>query len=513
MLHNSPEGTEINPHFGKWKALPHFPNDMNAYCAIIDTTRRIMYYRPTIKQEGLVRTADHFVDPQGKEVRLSAVLLFYSDMVYIHAETEQGNYLIAVPERFAKDTTTIVAQTYKAIVRYTHPPTRPITAADRQIHWVWFRRTPTWRLTEEIVLRAASWIELNPGYRFNLWTNLRDAEELADFLADLPADLRIRYFDRVITVRFAAEFRATVFGWLEEHASAHTEEVFDAVWDSTEPQDMLLKTDFSRNILLTVHGGIYADFNDVICLAPIEPLLEAHAGNYVGVSDSSQLGHASNYFMYAAADNAEWTDIVLRSMETLPEICRGIHRTRALRSARDILRSGLDGSQIDMERVREALRVSPLGIPSITEPHYLQALCLALGIVFEETPLADVFADFIQTIIKKPGRRGKKLTVSAELAALLQKHQEQIAPLLQESDPLFGPAWRLALMDMYLYPVMYRSNLPLFCRERGYPIWLVPFGNLMRYGCMLSFVGHLADGTSYGMDSGRDISIRYLTGK
>jgi hypothetical protein len=444
---------------------------------ITDTT---IYDHPpvTIKNESgtmTSMTSDAFIDLRTKRTYTSVELLSLLQHTGITAHTIEGTFLLCFPPAPLQD---IINAAYRQIIEIVQgfKPSRSVIDADRQVHWVWFRKSPTWRLTNEIVARAASWIELNPTFQgfqstelgstelvdrvknsttftFHLWTSLTDEAELADFIADLTPENRA-YFDR-IHVHYRDDFRKTVFDWLAANVNDETQRMFELIWNSAESQDIVMKTDYSRNILLAVHGGIYVDFNDLVCLSPIEPVLAAHAGGFAGCSDAFGTHHFSNYFMYAAAGNAEWNDIVRRCSETASSIYRMIHDDTLLERAKSVIERLIAGEDVD-------------------DPEILNVLYCGLK--------------------------------------LLRKKQQTVANLrplvtVALTDKPLDQQWRIWFTESALHKIMHITNLPIFCREQGIHIPFIPFSYFGRYTCLLSFIGHIGDGTSCGQDGVRKQSI------
>ena len=64
----------------------------------------------------------------------------------------------------------------------------------------------------------------------------------------------------------------------------------------------LFLTDTIRVIVLNLHGGIYCDFNDTICLYPMKYLLPLYHGTFCVGADSypDQPTLRNNYFIYAS---------------------------------------------------------------------------------------------------------------------------------------------------------------------------------------------------------------------
>lgn len=469
--------------------------DISIYRYVLDTTTMNAYSHPMVCEGNLTRPASCFF-LKNVAVSFETVFQVIQNRKYIHANTIDGSYLICSNEYS-------FANAYKTLVRDSIAfASRPVESSDRQIHWVWFRK-PNYRLTEEIILRAASWIELNPGYQFHLWSSMKDKDECDDFLKDIPVDLFDKYFlSGVITVHYIKEFYETVFSWLKEHTPALVD-IFQQVWDSKERQDTVMKTDYTRNIILAVHGGIYADFNDLLCLDPIEPLLEAHAGRYVGVTDNTSQNNASNYFMYASKGSSEWQDICVRCMNTLPNVRDTIYSNDALCVAIQSIKDMVHEQLPDLDKIQGVLNC---GFNGTYKPkHFIFAIGFALKTALIDTGLGKS----LNALLFKSAHGRMGPTFLSDVATIIRNSNEVLS-LVQS--PLFAPIWRFARTDMYLSSIMHRTNLPIFCRQQNIPIFLVPFGYLIRYGCGLSFVGHLGDATSYGMDPQKKVTMRELMG-
>jgi hypothetical protein len=501
-LHASKEGISINPFFGRWTESGTLPEDLQPYRVIIDVVGERVYDHPFVTSAGMTAPARYFTR-RGEQLAFSETraLIYHDNASYVTVGTVEGNYLVIAPKEIIGDERLLASRAYKAWVKDTcaAPANRAVTDTDRQVHWVWFRKSPAYRLTEEIVLRAASWIELNPGYTFHLWTSVVDAEEMVDFLADLPHDVRSRYFDEGrITVHYREEFRQTVFDWLDEQMPELVG-LFTTVWNSTERQDIVMKTDYTRNILLAARGGIYTDFNDLLCLGPIEPVLEAHAGRCIGVTDNTTLNNASNYFMYAGADSEEWRELTKECTATLPRVYGVIHNAEVYDVVCGAVREMASGrAPTDAEVVRALNQGFPEDGHQVR--HFIHAIAYAIELTKkDDTALSDLL------------RRSAHGRYKPSFIADVTNHVQRIGAGILD-DPAFEATWRFAITDIYLRSIMYRTNLPIFCRQQNKPMYMLPFGYLLRYGCLLSFVGHLGDGTSYGSDPANRAAMRNLLG-
>jgi hypothetical protein len=514
-LHASPEGGRINPFFHKYHPLSSSSISILRYQYVIDTVHGAAYERPFVTVDRLTTPAAYYIPYTGpstvntsqsqshsEKIAPEEIMRRISGLRYYYINTVAGSHLVAhdhyeEPQQVADRAYRTLAGCSIARAR------REVIASDRQIHWVWFRK-PGYRLTEEIVLRAASWVELNPGFRTHLWSSLGGPEELADFLADLSADLRAKYFSGAITVHYHEEFRDAVFSWLADNsAGKDVIETFMQVWESSERQDIVMKTDYTRNILLAKYGGIYTDFNDLLCLAPVEPLLQAHAGACIGVTDNLSANNASNYFMYAGVDCAEWGDIVRRQTATIVDVRAMIYEPGALDIGRQVMLNLLNG-QTGLLPPDSGWRPDWPDARHITFKHLVFTLCLAAR---EITRHQDLY-----TFINRHSHGRMRDDFIGRAGALLSR--PDIAGILRQvvAGEAWGRHWRHARTDMFLNPIMHRSNLPIYCREQEIPLFLHPHGYLLRYGSLLSYVGHLGDASSYGNEAQRKTTMLHLLG-
>lgn len=487
----------------KWTPLPSVPSVSNYKC-VLDTVQNKVYTHPMVTTDGATRQSTYFVSGT-QQYSFADVESAIQGRVYVHTNTIDGAYLLVTATDCMGDTHALCAAAYRTLTSdCIAVASRPVNDSDRQVHWVWFRK-PNYKLTTEIVLRSKSWIVLNPGYTFHLWTSLLDKEELDDFLSELTDEIRLAFLQSV-TVHYKDEFHTTIFDWLREH-TPDLVEVFQSVWDSVERQDTVMKTDYTRNILLAVFGGIYTDFNDLLCLSPIEPVLAAHAGRCVGVTDNTSLNNASNYFMYAAKGCPVWLDITKRCTHTLPFVRGLIYSEQAWTVAKDTIVGMTAGIPPNMETIQN-LFDSDLGKGHSYVPKmFLQSIDLAIRTAFRDTPLASS----IQQNGKHATGRAKESIYISNMISVFQSNASSI--LASIATQSFAQVWRFARTDMYLRTIMHNTNLPIFCREQSIPLFLVPFGYLIRYNCLLSFVGHLGDATSYGMEGPQRTYLHTLFGQ
>jgi len=198
-----------------------------------------------------------------------------------------------------------------------------LTESDKQISWVWFR-DKGYRLPNKIMARAASWIELNPEFKCNLWTDLNNVDELLDFIADLNEKYQQYFLNGRITIKYMDDTKL-IFKEFYEKNKEKLDPRIGAMWDDLFNNrfkiSRLFKTDGFRSIMLNVIGGIYCDFNDTVCFFPMKYLLPLYRGQYFFGSDMgpTAITHRNNYFMYCPLGNEEYLDITLEILKTSVE--------------------------------------------------------------------------------------------------------------------------------------------------------------------------------------------------
>jgi hypothetical protein len=292
---NNPAAASLLPHFNRWKILPHFPPNFLIYAGIIDLTRTKAYHRPFVTTKGLTKRADYFMDISGNQTLLkniSKIMFFYAEMVYIRAHIGDTLYLVATPTHMMSDIHKITTVAYKALMNPS-----PSTFSKRQIHWIYL---PSTIKETEITDRVKTWLDLNPDYRVHVWP-----------ITDSPVYLAKH---TNITIHDVADFRTTVFNWLEDHSSLWAEEMIAALWENRhDPHAARLISAYARNILLATQGGFYVDCAETVCLTPLAAILGSLGGFTAAADNTGSLG---SYFMVAPTDG-DWNDVVVKSVETV----------------------------------------------------------------------------------------------------------------------------------------------------------------------------------------------------
>jgi hypothetical protein len=484
-----------NMFFGKGSYLTTTPkkptyNELGHIIRILDCVKEKMFHRPFETNNGLTMRRGWGVEING----LSTGYLYQFN-------TTEGSWLAILKEKH-DSLDKIAAECYKGFsstMGSFSKATRDVLPSDRQLQWVWFRK-PGYKLTNEIVERAGSWIVLNPGYTFNLWTNLKDAVELDDFIPELRPENR-ELFSK-ITVHYADEFERVVFDWLSsEGINKETIDIMRHCWTSTERQDMVMKTDYTRNIILAKFGGMYADFNDCLCLSPIEPVLERHAGTYLGVSDQIEDSYASNYWIYSTtgSENSDWNTIVKRCLETLPYVKDLIYCPEAFPLAKKVFDQMKNRQFPDMDEIQCYMDSENAKFKSVIT-YNANEFILVLTVAATVKDTTGQVREFIRKNLFKHNKKGY-IANAVNMFSQLDRSIE-----LTEVDFRYGRA------DVYLNTIMHNSNLPIFCRQQKIPMDYLPYNYFHTHSNIMSFVGHLGDNTSFGREITKHFCLRdYIT--
>lgn len=383
------------------------------------------------------------------------------------------------------------------------------------IHWVWFRK-PGYCLTQEIIERASSWIALNPDSRFHLWTDIPTEEDVSDFLKNIKPDWCAR-FRTATTIHLANETEhvmesvlQTLGGDGSDSETAEGLRLLRAEFASTERQARVYKTDFFRLFVLWYHGGMYADFNDLLCLGPIREALAIYGCDEpLGVTDLHDLNHASNYFLYSPARNMHWFDIIKDMVKHFVYLIRMVRDAemedcvkRGVLAALESCASPIHTPQpvSELQNVYRRHELPYIGNEHIPESLWERILFVILVDCVPEPHKSAINARL--DMLKRPARR--RGVTAPTFQTIGSEAMAELRGIIQER---FHASFLFWWVDYNLRVLMHYTNLPIYCRMRQLPLVLLPFGYYFNYCCMMSYVGHIGDGTSYGMDGRKDVHI------
>jgi hypothetical protein len=381
---------------------------------------------------------------------------------------------------------------------------------DPDVHWVWFRK-PGYCLTQEIVERASSWIVLNPGLRFHLWTDIPTLSDVDDFLRNIKPDW-LAQFRAATTIHLRDETYGMMETVMKEMECEETREglnILRAEFESSERQARVFKTDFCRLFVLWLHGGIYADFNDLLCLGPIKEALAIYGTEQpLGVTDLYDLNHASNYFMYCAVRDTHWMYIMKEMIKHFKYLIRMIRdaeiETCVKQAVFKALESCASPTHIpqpvsELQTVYRRNDLPYIGNESISDSLWERILFVILVDCVPQ-PYKSMIDARLDLLKRQRRRRGPEPTFQTLTA-------EQIGELKGVIDEAFHTSFLFWWVDYNLRVLMHYTNLPIYCRMRKIPLSMLPFGYFFNYCCMMSYVGHIGDGTSYGMEGRKDVHI------
>lgn len=383
---------------------------------------------------------------------------------------------------------------------------------DPDIHWVWFRK-PGYCLTQEIIERASSWIVLNPGSKFHLWTDISTNADVDDFLKNIKPEW-LSQFRASTTIHLRDETYSTmetVMSAIECDETAEGLRILRAEFESPERQARVFKTDFCRLFVLWLHGGIYTDFNDLLCLGPIKEAMAIYGMDQpLGVTDLYDLNHASNYFMYSPARNTHWMYIMKEMIKHFKYLINMIRDAEMETCVKQAVFKALESCASPTHIPQSVSELQTVyrrqELPYIGNEHINDGLWERILFVILVDCVPDPYKCWINArldMLKRSQRRrrGASDPVFQTLSA------EQIAELHGVIDGAFHTSFLFWWVDYNLRVLMHYTNLPIYCRMRKIPLSMLPFGYYFNYCCMMSYVGHIGDGTSYGMDGRKDVHI------
>jgi len=177
----------------------------------------------------------------------------------------------------------------------------------QHVHWIWMRIDE--RVLDPKIIRrnCASWFALNPPDEvvFHLWTNLRDSDELAEWLANVPDDDKLMFLERT---------RVYCIDETCKQFEGHSIDLSDNVCNPST-KDLFMMTDVLRLVILKNHGGYYADFNDVLCLCPLKTIAQPKHDIMLVYEGSKWQRAMNNFFVYAKKSSPEFDRILSEIVE------------------------------------------------------------------------------------------------------------------------------------------------------------------------------------------------------
>jgi hypothetical protein len=374
------------------------------------------------------------------------------------------------------------------------------------IHWIWFRK-PKFKLPNAIMKRASSWICINPQFKFILWTDLQDYTELLDFISDIDEDYKELFMKEKIKVIYHKEVIRFINNFMRKQGKNYT--LLLDIFNRKKKHEIIYKTDYLRYMILYEMGGIYTDFNDCICLYPMTLFLTFYENDFIFGRDSSEIHKQfdyNNYFIYTKKENKELLDFMIKSLDNLEQLTLFINDSILIKKAITLfldIMMDIKKGEFNLEKYKN---------------EYLKTF---LGTIY----LKPEFKDFIIIEIKK---RNITHEIFIKYLEYIKDYEENISDILEAYIKLgkigkydldidiiskfFNYNYESNLDEfvfintsIFLNIIISTTNLPFFIhRTNKTNVKSIDNCYLLKYMTYLSFIGHLYDSTSFGIDKKYD---------
>lgn len=416
-----------------------------------------------------------------------------------------------------------------------------LSDSDKQIHFVWFRK-PNFKLPNKIMYRVNSWIYLNPDFKFNLWTDINDARELNDFISELDDHNKQIFVDK-INVIYKNDVLNFVNEFIELHKNELSEfesETFISLFNENTKHAIIFKTDLLRNMIIVHCGGIYADFNDTVCFYPMKYILPNYKNNFLVGVDYNDYMTISNYFLYCDKLNARFLKYTIKTLNIFKHVYNATISIDLFYFYKNIAKRILDKLVLDRKFVLNDF--FSIGINNIDtlfqdlstqekNPFYkdIQALPDSIKMLpflhfieefarlHPEYEITNETTELFKKILRnsqinfinktyrvKNRRKFKEITVlhtDAQTVDYKNKYEEMC------ETKEFANYHYHNLIHYILRTVMNYTNIPYIIRKfYDDDFCIAPYNYFFRYINYITLMGHLGDGTSYGIDKNYSIS-------
>jgi hypothetical protein len=389
-----------------------------------------------------------------------------------------------------------------------------------QINWVWFRKNNK-KLTSEITERATSWIIINPNSKFHLWTNLKDNDEWNEFISEIKDEIKELFIKNII-VHYYDETMNLVLKVMEEYKNSkyYDEESYKLLYNeftSVYKNALIFKTDIIRLMILYEYGGVYADFNDCLCLSPIKNIFAIHnIKKPLGVSDNNDLNHASNYFLYSPRQSEEWKNIMFEMMHDSKYIVCFLKNIEMKNETKkfclDLILQMCENDfyvENDENKYDKINKINTIYEDIFNKLPYLGNTPRPITTYYWKIFIYSIIHNILDDENSK--ETVKKLLTELKNKKTKQKEQKEktnkyskINFNIDNYDIKFDKEYDYWWTDYNLNAIMHYTNFPIYCRMKKYELYLLPYGYYYNYSCLLSWVGHLGDGGSYGSEASKN---------
>jgi hypothetical protein len=374
------------------------------------------------------------------------------------------------------------------------------------IHWIWFRK-PNFKLPNAIMKRAISWICMNPQFKFNLWTDLQDYNELLDFISELDDIYKELFLKEKIKVVYHKDVLKFINNFMRKQGKNYG--LLIDIFNRKKKHEIIYKTDYLRYMILYELGGIYTDFNDCVCLYPMTLFLTFYENDFIFGRDSAESHKEfdyNNYFIYTKKGNKELLDFMIKSLDNLEQLTLFINDNALIKKSIDLflnIMTDIKNGEFNLEKYKN---------------EYLKAF---LGTIY----MKPEFKDFIIIEIKK---RNITNDIFLKYLEYVKDYEENIPDIIESYlktgkinkydldldliTNFFNYNYENNLDELifintgiFLNVIISTTNLPFFIhRTNKTNVKSIDNCYMLKYMTYLSFIGHLYDSTSFGVDKKYD---------
>jgi mannosyltransferase OCH1-like enzyme len=380
-----------------------------------------------------------------------------------------------------------------------------VSKANKIIHWIWFRKDG-YKLHNLIMRRAYSWIVLNPDFTFYFWTDINDEDELNDFISELQLEYKQLFLSKKINIIYNKDLLYLVKQFFKRNNIGN--KILVDMFCRKNKYEIIYKTDYIRYIILHEFGGIYTDFNDCICLYPMNLFLTIYENDFIFGRDSDEEHKKydyNNYFIYTKKNNKNLLEYTINSLKLLPKLIKFITELSLIQSQIKIfliIMKEIKNNDISITFLDKLKKIYIEDFLKITYLDMEFKDNIIVNLKNKNIPLIilqkylDFVKDYEENIIDiinelKTGIITKKESLNIELLEkfLNYNFETNIDDLLSINT------------GMYLDLITSITNIPFYV-YKYYKTTVKTLNNcyLLKYMCFLSFIGHLYDNTSFGIE-------------
>lgn len=321
-----------------WKKLDALPSNLDDITHVFDLVNLVFWSKPTLPFQVRAVFRSHTSDADA-DAEVEA--WFQKQTIY----DSKYFFIVPYPNEFSFPTNILLVinkQSYDALdeltreyyitincyvnlvlQKFVHRTWDEINARmplnEYALNWVWFRKVGS-RMTRLMWERARTWVHLNPDLKIVLWTDISDAQELGDFLEDLPKEEQDPFWNGRIKVMYLQDTLTFVQNYAVKHELPQ-EFNMDTYLRLIEMREngyvLIAKTDYLRGMILHDHGGFYADFNDCACMIPMRYWFHEiyNRQSYILPCDTFNPNQKSNYFAFVPPGSDAFATLYTKTLK------------------------------------------------------------------------------------------------------------------------------------------------------------------------------------------------------